>query len=319
MSQSIILAETISSEGSELKSAINSFMEDKLNEFKKLMKQNVDQIITTNLDNFYSKFSEEHESVLFDKDGSNYLTQAKTKLVQERGNLHQISNISSRVKMTSEVASKEEIIKKYEKNKNKCFIINYLSYQSNQGNNTCDHIFFKNMVITVTRNAGMYQETYVQVFIHSLSTDVLFTIKHFQIGFNGPESQIKFFDSHPEYYKGNCLQFEQLCKKEHAAIKKQKQDLQDLININIDKIEHYNTLELQIKEIENEKEKIREEKIRMEKEKEKLLIAKQKIKSMKTEIETEKQKLSDMKMEVETEKQKIKTEQFNIDEYFDEW
>jgi hypothetical protein len=40
---------------------------------------------------------------------------------------------------------------------------------------------------------------------------------------------------------------------------------------------------------------------------------------MKLEVETEKQKLSEMKLEVETEKQKIKTEQFNINEYFDEW
>jgi hypothetical protein len=304
MSQSIILTETISSEGSELKIAINSFMEDKLNEFKKIMKQNVDQIITTNLDNFYSKFSEEHEAVLFDKDGSNYLTQANTALGQKK---------------LSECIKELNIIKKHQNDKSKCFVMNYSAYQMNQGNDTCNLVFFKNMVITVTKNAGMYQDTHVNVLLHTLSTDVLFTIKHFQIGFNNIGPQIKFFESHPEYYKGNCLQFEQLCKKEHYAIKKQKQNLQDLININIDKIEHYNTLEKQIKEIENEKEKIRDEKIRMEKEKEKLLIAKQKIKSMKTEIETEKQRLSDMKMEVETEKQKIKTEQFNIDEYFDEW
>jgi hypothetical protein len=299
MSQSIILAETISSEGSELKIAINSFMEDKLNEFKKLMKQNVEQIITTNLDNFYSKFSEEHESVLFDKDGSNYLTQANQALGQKK---------------LSECIKELNIIKKHQNDKSKCFIIISDTYSR------IVTIFFKNMVISQIRDANC-SDVRSQVFLHSLSTDILFTIKHFQITENNHNIQdkIKFFDSHPEYYKGNCLQFEQLCKKEHSAIKKQKQDLQDLIDINVNKIEHYNTLELQIKEIENEKEKIREEKIRMEKEKEKLLIAKQKIKSMKTEIETEKQKLSDMKMEVETEKQKIKTEQFNIDEYFDEW
>jgi len=303
MSQSIILTETINAEGSELKTAINSFMENKINEFKNLMKQNVDQIITTNLDNFYSKFSEDHEAVLFDKDGSSWLTEANTALGQRK--LSCIKELN--------------IIKKYQTDKNKCFVMNYSAYQMNQGNNTSVLAFFKNMVISRSCNAGMHQTPQVEVFLHSLSIDVLFTIKHFQLGFCNIGPNIKFIEAHPEYYKGNCLQFEQLCKKEYAAIKKQKQDLQDLININIDKIEHYNTLEQQIKEIENEKEKMREDKIRMEKEKENLLIAKQKIKAMKQEVESEKQKLSDLKLEVESEKQKMKTEQFNIDEYFNEW
>lgn len=316
MSQSIILTETISSEGSELKIAINSFMEDKLNEFKKIMKQNVDQIITANLDKFYSKFSTEPESILFDTDGLPWIKIIKSEF-EKRKNENRTD-----IKFQSLLASYTLIIDELEKNRSNCFILTQEkpSGASYGGIITVNRIFFKTGCITILHNTSHQNNVPAIWFIpYTLSTDVLFTIKHFQLNFDSPAPQIEFIEAHPEYYKGNCLQFEQLCKKEHYAIKKQKQNLQDLININIDKIEHYNTLEKQIKEIENEKEKIRDEKIRMEKEKEKLLIAKQKIKSMKTEIETEKQRLSDMKMEVETEKQKIKTEQFNIDEYFDEW
>ena len=76
------------------------------------------------------------------------------------------------------------------------------------GNDTCSLAFFKNLVIQ--QETGPCRGAAVNVFPHSLSSDVLFTIKHFQIGIRSIEPQIKFIEAHPEYYKSNCLQFEQL-------------------------------------------------------------------------------------------------------------
>ena len=68
-SSSIILSNILASESCELKTTIDIYMDTKLKEFQEIMKSKVESIITDKIDKFYNKSFEDHEKVLFDKDG----------------------------------------------------------------------------------------------------------------------------------------------------------------------------------------------------------------------------------------------------------
>ena len=54
-SSSIILLNILQDESCELKSAINTFMEEKLHDLELLIKSKVDTIVADRLDKFYNK------------------------------------------------------------------------------------------------------------------------------------------------------------------------------------------------------------------------------------------------------------------------
>ena len=64
-SNSIILTNIISEETSEWKDTISSFIQTKTDEFKTIMKANIENILNDKISNFYNRdFS--HDNILFD-------------------------------------------------------------------------------------------------------------------------------------------------------------------------------------------------------------------------------------------------------------
>ena len=145
---------------------------------------------------------------------------------------------------------------------------------------------------------------------HSLLTDMLFALKHFQIKneHSCVTNLLKFFSVHPEYFKTNCSEFESICKKEHELIQKQKEELELLIEENINKIEYYKELEQQIETIEIVKSGLKEELDKIKMEKECLSIVKQKLSIMQSDIDKERK-------ELEEDKKKLRTNNFDMDKY----
>jgi hypothetical protein len=68
-SSSIILSNVLATESCELRTAIDSYMDTKLKELQDVMKSKVESVITGRLDKFYNKSFEDHDKVLFDKNG----------------------------------------------------------------------------------------------------------------------------------------------------------------------------------------------------------------------------------------------------------
>jgi hypothetical protein len=66
MSSSVILTDQLATESAELKQAITVFMEEKTNEFKKLMKTNIENFVDGKLHSFYSRSYGYLEEALFD-------------------------------------------------------------------------------------------------------------------------------------------------------------------------------------------------------------------------------------------------------------
>ena len=118
---------------------------------------------------------------------------------------------------------------------------------------------------------------------------------------------MKFVEEHPEYFKKNCSDFEEICRKEYSEIEKTKSQLKALMDEQITKKDYYTSLEKKFKDIEIEKKQLEEEKIKLKEEKEKMVFIKEKLMQMKEEVELEKQKI---------EQQKNKT--VDLDKYFEE-
>ena len=79
-SSSIILSNILASESCELKITIDSYMDTKLKEFQEIMKSKVDSIIADKIDKFYNKSFEEHEKVLFDRNGQDAINRYNRKI-----------------------------------------------------------------------------------------------------------------------------------------------------------------------------------------------------------------------------------------------
>ncbi len=69
-SSSIILSYILASESCELKTTIDSYIDTKLKEFQEIMKTKIESVITHKIDKFYNKSFEDHEKVLFYKEGA---------------------------------------------------------------------------------------------------------------------------------------------------------------------------------------------------------------------------------------------------------
>ena len=283
MSNSKIITNILDDENVELKNSINSFMESKLNEFKIIMKQNIETAITNKLDNFYGKSFHQHDNILFDKDGTEII---------KKTNSHLDSRLREVLSYPTHVIYIKSQINIIEKMKNyKYFTLGNSSPDSAGGTNSCTYNFFKNVLI-VNEYRARSVPSQPKLYLHNLTNDLLFTIKHFQLGvFDNVENGIKYFNEHREYFKTNCADFENICNKEYEIIKKQKDELQKLKDENVTKIEYYKSLELKINDIEKQEQKLDEERKKLMEEKNKMMIVKRKLTVMKAEIEKEKNDL----------------------------
>lgn len=312
MSNSIILTNILDTENSIVKNAINSYMEDKINEFKIIMKHNIEKVITDKIDNFYKKSFDNHDDILFNTDATYIITKIKNYL----------NNILTQIASTNKSYINEIKLrlKNVDECTNKCFSFGSKNYTGN-GYDGITYYYLKRFVI-VEINRANNNLPELNIHNHNLSNDLLFTIKTFNIGTinNGKSDsclrdtfteRMKIIEDNPEYFKTNCSNFETTCKKEYEIINQQKEELQKLTDENIAKIEYYKSLELKIIDIEKQEKQIIEDNKKIQEDKNNLMIVKKRLSVMKTEIEKEKK-------ELEKEKNKHKLENFDMDKYFDE-
>jgi hypothetical protein len=120
-------------------------------------------------------------------------------------------------------------------------------------------------------------------------------IKHFQLKGIRSDLPTKILEEHPEYFKKNCSDFEEICRKEYSEIEKTKSQLKALMDEQITKKDYYASLKKKLKDIELEKKQLEEDKIKLKEEKEKMIFIKEKLIQMKEEVELEKQKIEQQK------------------------
>ena len=310
MSSSIILTDQLATESAELKQAITSFMEEKTNEFKQLMKTNIENFVDNKLHSFYSRTYGYLEDILFDSSGET-IVKAHVDKLEHNMILEQNMNYSVSGRRTT--IERIRSIQRLEKEK--CFKV-FKQHHVGNGYETRTYYFFKTHIITESRspNSDLYYESYT----HKFTTDMLFAIKHFQLPNVSQVSKgqrideiIALYDNHPEYFKAKCAEFENICQKEYASLELQNNKLEDMIAEQIKNKEYYAELEKKIKYVEKDQLKVDEDRRKIAEEKKQLLLVKQKLSKMKTELEAEKAKL-------ESEKATREIENVNLDDYFTE-
>jgi hypothetical protein len=300
LSNSIILQNIISEETSEWKEAINSFIQTKTDEFKTIMKSNIEKIISDKISNFYNR-DFDHDKILFDG-------QFDSGIIDKCISALNIQ-ISQNQNLKNNYLANIELLNQSKINKSKCFTLNPV--YENPCNQRRNMFVFKKFIIVQQINSWQNGSNDFYEFLnHSLPTDMLFALKHFQIknDYGSVPNLLQFYSTHPEYFKTNCSEFESICKKEHGLIQKQKEELKLLIEENTNKINYYKELEQQIESIEIVKSGLKEELDKIKIEKECLSIVKQKLSIIQLDIDKERK-------ELEEEKNKLKTNNFDIDKY----
>ena len=289
-SSSIILSNILASESCELKTTIDSYIDTKLKEFQEIMKSKVDSIITDKIDKFYNKSFEEHEKVLFDKEGAHLIDEYNSRI-------H--SNIIQGYSKTYFEIEKFKKEKFMSKENTKCFTISVSTSYNGNDHRTRETSFFKTFIIERYYRYNNWGD--ITANKHNMSYDCLFAIKHFQVqidpnsGGSTTFSDLGLLEKHPEYFKKNCSDFEEICRKEYSEIEKTKLQLKALMDEQITKKDYYASLEKKFKDIEIEKKQLEEEKIKLKEEKEKMVFIKEKLMQMKEEVELEKQKIEQQK------------------------
>jgi hypothetical protein len=309
MTSSIVLKNILDHESCELKQMIDAFMGEKMAEFQQTMKQNVDKIITERISEFYSPLEPNLEEVLFDKtsDKLNIKYAIDNYIIREeryfRGSSHNTEMLQKHLEKMEEV---KELLNQ------KCFDITL--------SNSSGYIFKKYYFYF---HHGTSSPVTYYCLSHNIPNHVLFTIKYISSHNHQPllTHLQQCYNDHPQYFQPNCVEFETICQREHAEIKKQKEELEELthqsneimeeahriIDENVEKKEYYESLDRRLQQIVLDEEKIREEK-------QKMLFVKERLLEMKAEIEKERQ-------ELEKEKQKFisqKNKSIDIDKCFED-
>ena len=285
-SSSIILSNVLATESCELRTAIDSYMDTKLKELQEIMKTKVESVITGRLDKFYNKSFEDHEKVLFDKNGLQLIAKYNSDV---KGYIEQQKLTDAQIKTTFPLYPLPTT-----ENFN-CFRIVSTENLGAQGRRIKEMSFFKTFILGQTwENNGNLSSP--ALYKHNLSSDCLFAIKHFQVvvdvhGFTG----VGLLEEHPEYFKKNCSDFEALCRREYDEIEKTKKQLKSLMDENISKKDYYASLDKKNKDFEQEKKQLEEERQKIKEEKENMVFIKEKLVEMKKEVELEKQKISEQK------------------------
>jgi len=247
-SSSIILSNILATESCELRTAIDSYMDTKLKELQDVMKSKVESVITGRLDKFYNKSFEDHDKVLFDKNGLQLINEYNS-IVKEHIQQH---------KLTDAQIKKSYPLYPLPTTENfNCFSIVSIENLGAQGRRAKETSFFKTFILEHTRNQYNYNLSSPTFYKHNMSYDCLFAIKHFQVvvdvhGFTG----VGLLEEHPEYFKKNCSDFEALCRREYAEIEKTKKQLKSLMDENISKKDYYASLDKKLKDFEQEKKQL---------------------------------------------------------------
>jgi hypothetical protein len=286
-SSSIILSNVLATESCELRTAIDTYMDTKLKEFQDVMKSKVESVITGRLDKFYNKSFEDHDKVLFDKNGLQFINEYNSGV---KGSIEGF-------KFTNEQIKKNYPLYPLPTTENfNCFRIVSTENLGAQGRRAKEISFFKTFILE--RNQNQYNGNFSSptLYKHNMSYDCLFAIKHFQVvvdvhGFTG----VGLLEEHPEYFKKNCSDFESLCRREYTEIEKTKKQLKSLMDENISKKDYYVSLDKKLKDFEQEKKQLEEERQKIKEEKEKMVFIKEKLVEMKKEVELEKQKIVEQK------------------------
>ena len=288
-SSSIILSNVLATESCELRTAIDSYMDTKLKELQEIMKTKVESVITGRLDKFYNKSFEDHEKVLFDKDGLQLIAKCNSDV---KGYIEQQKLTDAQIKKTFPLYPLTTT-----ENFN-CFRIVSTENLGAQGCRAKEMSFFKTFILEQNRNQYDGTLSSPTLYKHNMSYDCLFAIKYFQVvcdgggrGFPG----VGLLEEHPEYFKKNCSDFEALCRREYAEIEKTKKQLKSLMDENMSKKDYYASLDKKLKNFEQEKKQLEEERQKLKEEKEKMVFIKEKLVEMKKEVELEKQKISEQK------------------------
>jgi hypothetical protein len=287
-SSSIILSNILATESCELKNTIDRYMDTKLKELQDVMKSKVESVITGRLDKFYNKSFEDHDKVLFDKNGLQLINEFNSIV---KGAIQSYNYTDAQIK------SNWPLYPLPTENVN-CFIIQRTESIYAQGEKISELSFFKTFIIwrdSHPPSQGQNRQWSHRIYKHSISSDCLFAIKHFQIVNCGPSTGIGLLEEHPEYFKKNCSDFEALCRREYTEIEKTKRQLKSLMDENMSKKDYYVSLDKKNKDFEKEKKQLEEERQKIKEEKEKMVFIKEKLVEMKKEVELEKQKISEQK------------------------
>ena len=273
-SSSVILSNILTTDKCELGETINKYLETKLKEFQEIMKSKVDSIIADKIDKFYSKPFEDHETVLFDKNGEDLIN-------KHNQHIESIFIKGTRSYTHFEIQNFKKL-NFLSKENTKCFTIAFVNSHNGGANRIRELSFFKTFLIersSYPPSQDCFRVWNSLSFKHNLSTDCLFAIKYFQVanepvkesGSNTPSlnTSIKLLEQHPEYFKKNCSEFEEICRKEYAEIEKTKSQLRVLMDEQISKKDYYDNLEKKIKELELEKKQLEKDKMKVKEEKRK--------------------------------------------------
>ena len=274
-SSSIILSNILATESCELRTAIDGYMDTKLKEFQEIMKTKVESVITDKIDKFYNKSFEDNEKVLFNI----------TKGIS-------VSQYNSYVNSQINIGANKSGYPLYPLPENKCFQIAYSEYTGNGYRNITIEVF-KTFIMKGEKEPYNTEHRW-QAYKHNLSYDCLFAIKHFQVN-DKLHNSVLLLEEHPEYFKKNCSDFEEICRKEYVEIEKTKNQLKALMDENMSKNDYYALLDKKFKDFELEKKQLDEDKQKLKEEKEKMIFVKEKLVEMKHEVETEKLKIEEQK------------------------
>ena len=291
--------------------------------FQNGLKESIGKVVTDKINTFYKPQSAKMEDIIFDTIVNTQGELTKTKLEQElerynpakTTNIEQIKWYTERYKLILKVKNQ------------KYFCISTYCYNGCGNGDTYKMLYiFKNVILVGYKYR---QDFNINDYIpHSIPLHLLLVLKLVNTKYitNNPpditiDSLIKVSTEHPEYFQPNSVEFETICQREHAEIKKQKEELEELthqsneimeeahriIDENVEKKEYYESLDRRLQQIVLDEEKIREEK-------QKMLFVKERLLEMKAEIEKERQ-------ELEKEKQKFisqKNKSIDIDKCFED-
>jgi hypothetical protein len=205
MSSSLILTKQLDKESAELKKYVSDFLDEKVQSFSETLKDKIGQVVNSRMLSFYNRPS--HDSTLFDSDGEAIL----------KG----VEDAFKKRNWTQLLQEYDACIKqKYRR----CFHIQ---------THDSSYFFFEQCVV-VTGHTYLYacsDESGLRfsIFPHTLSPEVLRTIKHFQLSRLGNlEQGLSTYRLHPEFFHNNSTDFEEVCSKEYQAIhEKKKQWVQE--------------------------------------------------------------------------------------------
>jgi ATP-dependent Lon protease len=329
MSNSVILNAILDFEKSELNTTISSFIDSKLNEFKSIMKENVETIIGDKITNFYGSYDDQYDDILFDTDINdpshitNVVCNTNDKFMEKCREYFERELEKSHDQGKKYIENVKSYIKSIDSCGSKCFILKNFKEPNSTWTQTVHLCVFKKCIIQkiISPSASgppsisMFETpAHYRIHKHSMSNDILFTIKHFQLKLDSNtfnlSKALKIYEDHPEYFKPKFGEFENICKREYAQIEKTKEELQIILdaNGNREKLEYYKSLEIEIADIENQRLEIQREKKKIKEEKQKLDYVKQKLIKMKADIDNERKQF-------ESEKTRLNMSQLDIDKY----